>query len=95
MDTLWQDVDADGGCTTVVPGSHVLCFDPRDAFTMTKRGEVVGGKQDMLVWIHQVLATQFLQGTLILKHHGVNRRYRWCVRPTGRKRGLERSANLR
>jgi hypothetical protein len=41
--TYLEDVDEDGGATTIVPGSHVLTFDPRDAFTMTRDGAAVGG----------------------------------------------------
>ena len=32
--TFFEDVSEDGGCTTVVPGSHRLTFDPRNAFEM-------------------------------------------------------------
>ena len=32
--TFFEDVSPEGGCTTVVPGSHHLTFDPRDAFRM-------------------------------------------------------------
>ena len=36
--TYFEDVDASHGATTVVPGSHVLTFDPRDAFQMQHGG---------------------------------------------------------
>ena len=36
--TYFEDVDESNGATTVVPGSHVLTFDPRGAFEMQRGG---------------------------------------------------------
>ena len=39
MFTYFEDVDEDDGCTTLVPGSNALTFDPRHAFRMQTDGK--------------------------------------------------------
>lgn len=58
----FEDVEEDGGCTTLVPGSNALMFDPRHAFRMTTNGEDVHSLAESSDAYYHVLPQQAMPG---------------------------------
>lgn len=63
----FEDVEEDGGCTTLVPGSIALTFDPRHAFRMTTNGEDVHALAESSDAYYHVLPQQAMPGHVKLK----------------------------
>ena len=67
MPQYFEDVEEDGGCTTLVPGSNALMFDPRHAFRMTTKGEDVHSLAESSDAYYHVLPQQAMPGHVKLK----------------------------
>ena len=67
--TYFEDVEEDGGCTTLVPGSNALTFDPRHAFRMTTDGEDVHEMAESSDAFYHVLPQQAMPGNSISENN--------------------------